>query len=188
MQPVACVVDESLTVDSSSDSEEDEMATAQRCGRRAASAAARPSGSSMPGWIGRLHSSSSGGGGGGNDSCRLWSPGRLCKAHMCLPAQQAGTGAAVNWRRAVQGAAEELAAGVLAAELALTDVVSCKVYCLASLLDTQQQQPGLTVADLHRAVAAGLPGAQPTVVPVTAVGVGADAASAIMLEVVAMRC
>ena len=94
----------------------------------------------------------------------------------------------MNWRRAVQGAAEELAAGVLAAELALTDVVSCKVYCLASLLDTQQQQPGLTVADLHRAVAAGLPGAQPTVVPVTAVGVGADAASAIMLEVVAMRC
>ena len=188
MQPVACVVDESLAVDSSSGSEEDEVATAQRCGRRAAAAAARPSGSSMPGWIGRLHSSSSSGGGGGGYECgRLWSPGRLCKAHMCLPAQQAGT-AAVNWRQAVQGAAEELTAGVLAAELALADVASCKVYCLASLLDTQQQQPGLTVADLQQAVASGLPGVQPTVVPVTAGGVGADAASAIMLEVVAMRC
>ena len=181
---MACVVDESLTVDSSSDSEEDELATAQRCSRRAAAAAARPSGSSMPGWIGRLHSSDGGGSG------RLWSPGRLCKVHMCLTAQQAGAGAAADWRQAVQGAAEELAAGLLAAELALADVASCKLYCLASLLDTQQQQQQecLTAADLRQAVAAGLPGVQPTVVPVTAVGDGADAASAIMLEVVAMRC
>lgn len=184
VQPVACVVDESLTVDSSSDSEEDELATAQRCSRRAAAAAARPSGSSMPGWIGRLHSSGSGG------SSRLWSPGRLCKAQVCLTAQQAGSGAAVDWRQAVQGAAQELLAGVLAAELALADVASCKLYCLASLLNDhqQQQQQCLTVADLRQAVAAGLPGVQPTVVPVTAVGGGADAAGAMQLEVVAMRC
>lgn len=177
IQPAACVVDESLDYSSSSSSDEEESpearATARRS-RREAAAAARPAGSSMPGWIGQLRQSSSG------SSSQLWSPGRLCKVHAS--ASQAA--AATDWRQAVQAAAAELAAGVVAAELEAADVAACKVYCLASLLASQD---GPTAAELREAVAAALPGVRPAVVPVTAVGSSAGADAAIQLEVLALR-
>ncbi len=178
IQPAACVVDESLVEDSSSSSSDEEESqearAAARRSRREAAAAARPAGSSMPGWIGRLQQSSSG------SSSRLWSPGRLCKVHAS--ASQAA--AATDWRQAVQAAAADLAAGVAAAELQAADVAACKVYCLASLLASQD---GPTAADLREAVAAALPGVQPAVVPVTAVGSSAGPDAAILLEVLALR-
>lgn len=176
IQPAACVVDESLVEDSSSssDEEESEEAAAARRGRREAAAAARPAGSSMPGWIGRLQQCSN-----GNNS-RLWSPGRLCKVHASIDQATA----AADWRQAVQAAASELAAGVASAELEAADVAACKVYCLASLLGSQG---GPTAAELSDAVAAALPGAQPAVVPVTAVGGSAAAEAAVLLEVLALR-
>ena len=89
-----------------------------------------------------------------------------------------------GWQQAVDGAARELAAGLAAAELALPDVAACKVYCLASLLGTAD---GLSVASLREAVAAALPGMQPAVVPVSAVGKCAEAGDALLLELLAVR-
>ncbi|KAL4458652.1 hypothetical protein ABPG75_013517 [Micractinium tetrahymenae] len=188
IQPVACLVDDTLAVDSSSDSEEDEEQQAARRARRTAAAAARPPSSSMPGWIGRLQqrSSSSTSGDGSSSSssstCRLWSPGRLCKVHASVPLQPAGE--AAGWQQAVEGAARELAAGLAAAELAPADVAACKVYCRASLLGSEG---GPTVAGLREAVAAALPGVQPAVVPVSAVGGSAEASDALLLELLAAR-
>lgn len=171
------MVDESIAADSSSsDSDEEEAVSAQRCSRRLAAAAARPPGSRMPGWIGRLQVST----GSSSGTCRLWSPGRLCKGHACVGQQQA----AADWQQAVQAAAQELAAGVAATGLAPADVAACKVYCLASLLASQQ---GPTATALQQAVAAALPGVQPAVVPVTAVGGSAAADCAMLLEVLAMK-
>lgn len=181
VQPVACLLDETLALDSSSDSEEDEVQQAARSARRAAAAAARPPGSSMPGWIGRLQRCSSSDGGGGSGTARLWSPGRLCKVHTSVP-QQAAEGP--GWQQAVQGAAQELAAGLGAAELSPTDVAACKVYCLASLLNSKG---GPSIASLQEAIAVALPGVQPTVVPVCAVGGCAETRDALLLELLAVR-
>lgn len=196
IQPVACVVDESLAEASSSSSSDEEdggqeeggTAAQRRAQRRAAAAAALPAGSSMPGWIGRLQQCGSSGGGG-----RLWSPGRLCKVHACVPLQHAGeaegdaAAAAAGLQSAVRRATDELAAGLAAAELAVDDVAACKAYCLASLLSADGG--GLSAAALREAVAAGLPGVQPAVVPVSAVGSSADFSSgaAVMLELLAVR-
>lgn len=174
IQPAACLVDESLAEASSSSDEEGEEAVAAQRGRRKAAEAARPAGSSMPGWIGRLQQSSS-----GSSSC-LWSPGRLCKAHSTM-SQAAAAG---DWRHAVRAAAAEVAAGIAAAELEPADVAACKVYCLASLLGSQG---GPTAAELQEAVTVAMPGVQPTVVPVTAVGSSAGADAAMLLEVLALR-
>ena len=128
----------------------------------------------MPGWIGRVQQASSSAG------SRLWSPGRLCKVHASV-GQPA---AAADWRQAVQAAAAELAAGVAAAQLEPADVAACKVYCLACLLGGTS---GPTAAELQEAVAAALPGTQPAVVPVSAVGGSADADAALLLEALAVR-
>ena len=174
VQPAACLVDESLQGDSSSDSEDGEDVAAQRRARRAAAAAARPPGSSMPGWIGRVQASSSSSGG------RLWSPGWLCKVHACVGQPAAAT----DWQAAVQAAAQELAAGVAAAGLSPADVAACKVYCRADLLGSAQ---GPSAEALQAAVAAALAGVQPTVVPVTAVGASAAADAALLLEALAIK-
>ncbi|PRW59519.1 diphthine--ammonia ligase isoform X1 [Chlorella sorokiniana] len=177
IQPAACLVDESLAEDSSSssDEEEGEEAAAARRSRREAAAAARPAGSSMPGWIGRLRRTSN-----GSSSSSLWSPGRLCKVHSSI----SRAAAAADWRWTVRIAASELAAGVEAAGLEAADVAACKIYCLASLLGSQG---GPTAAELREAIAAALPGVQPAVVPVTAVGSSAGAEAAILLEALALR-
>lgn len=178
IQPVACIVDESLAVDSSSSDDEDAEVAEHRRDRRAAAAAARPSGSTMPGWIGRVQQCT------GRSSSRLWSPGRLCRVQAWVAQQQDCATTRPDWQQAVQAAAEELAAGLAAAGLAAADVASCKVYCIAGLLESQQQ-PGLTVAALREAVAAVLPGVQPAVVPASAVGASPAADCDIMLEALA---
>ena len=172
IQPAACVLDESAAEASSSSSEDEgeEVAAAQRA-RRAEAAAARPAGSTMPGWIGRLRS----------EGGRLWSPGRLAKLHAAVGAAAAVGG---GWKPALAAAAAELAAGLAAAGLGPSDVASCKVYAAASLLGADQ---GPTPADLQAAVAAALPGVAAAVVPVTAVGAGADASDALLLEALALR-
>lgn len=180
VQPVACLVDDTLALDSSSDSGEDEEQQAARHARRTVAAAARPRGSSMPGWIGRLQRQSGSGCAGSTE--RLWSPGRLCKVHASVPQQEAAD--AGSWQQAVQRAAQELAAGLAAADLAPTDVAACKAYFLGSLLGAAA---GLSGASLQEAVAAALPGVQPAVVPVCAVGGSPEADAAVLLELLAVR-
>jgi hypothetical protein len=174
IQPVACVVDETLADSSSSSSSGDDDAPSSpgRLRKGQAAADARPTGSTMPGWIGLVRRERRG-------SCAslLCSPGRLCRVQAWLPAQVA------DWPAAVRGAAAELAAGCAAAGLTLADAVACKAYCLAALLERGQ----LTAAVLQTCMDAALPHISPCIVPVSAVGTSDAADCGVLLEMLCCR-
>lgn len=176
IQPVAAVLDETLADDSSSSSSEEEhggdgnASSGRRRSARAA-AAARPPGSTMPGWIGQVQQEK-----GSGSSSLLCSPGRLCRVQAWLPAQ------AVDWAEAARAAVTQLAAGVAAAGLTASDVVACKAYCLAELLER-----GHLSAALCAAVEEALPHASPCIVPVSAVGPSAAADCGVLLELLGCR-
>ena len=191
IQPVACVVDESLQPDassssSSSDDDEEEgrgeaprlAARQRRAARAAAAAVARPVGSTMPGWIGRLQHHATA------FSSSLWSSGRMCKAHAWVPQQLQPEPDGAGLQLAMEAAAAQLAAFIEAAGLSVADVAACKVYCLGSLLERHEA----TAAGLRHMVAGALPGVQAAVVPVAAVGPTPEAQALVMLEALAVRC
>lgn len=176
IQPVACALDPASGGHASSSSSDSDGEDA---------GPARPAGSSMEGWIGRLEwRDASVPVPGGSALCQsLVAPGKLCRLLASIPPPAGGDGLLAS---AVGAACGQLREALDRAGLGIADLVSSKAYAAPG----PSGAPRCSAAALQQAVADALGSESevvPSVVPVAGAGLDAALGAWVVLEFTALR-